>query len=64
MGKKNKRDSESEDEVMDDKSPDAETGTATEDEPVEEEFVVEKVLNHRMNHGKREYFLAWKGYGP
>jgi chromobox protein 1 len=29
----------------------------------EEEFVVEKILEKRLVHGKTEYLLKWKGYG-
>jgi len=31
--------------------------------PEEEEFVVEKILEKRIVHGKTEYLLKWKGYG-
>ena len=28
----------------------------------EEEYVVEKVVDVRMNKGRKEYLLKWKGY--
>ena len=27
-----------------------------------EEFVVERIVSHRLRHGRKEYLLAWKGY--
>ncbi len=27
-----------------------------------EEFVVERIVSHRFRNGRKEYFLAWKGY--
>ena len=27
-----------------------------------EEFVVERIVNHRFRNGRKEYLLAWKGY--
>ena len=27
-----------------------------------EEFIVERIVNHRFRNGKKEYLLAWKGY--
>lgn len=35
----------------------------TEEEEIEEgEYIVEKILNHRINNGKRQYLLKWKNY--
>jgi len=31
--------------------------------PEEEEFVVERIIEKRIVHGKTEYLLKWKGYG-
>lgn len=37
--------------------------TETEEEGIEEgEYIVEKILNHRINNGKRQYLLKWKNY--
>ena len=27
-----------------------------------EEFIVERIVNHRIRNGRKEYLLAWKGY--
>jgi hypothetical protein len=27
-----------------------------------EEFVVERIVSHRIRNGRKEYLLAWKGY--
>ena len=27
-----------------------------------EEFIVERIVTHRMRNGRKEYLLAWKGY--
>ena len=27
-----------------------------------EEFIVERIVSHRMRNGRKEYLLAWKGY--
>jgi hypothetical protein len=33
-------------------------------EPVDEEFTVEEILDKRVREGITEYYLSWKGYGP
>ncbi|CAG0918693.1 unnamed protein product [Notodromas monacha] len=38
-------------------------GAVHEEAPVEEDYVVERILNRRMKNGKVEYLLKWKGYG-
>jgi hypothetical protein len=30
----------------------------------EEEYVVQEILKMRMERGKREFFIRWKGYDP
>jgi len=35
---------------------------AAAEEEEEEEYVVEKVVNKRIKHGKTEYLLKWKNY--
>lgn len=35
---------------------------ANNEEEEEEEYVVEKVVNKRIKHGKVEYLLKWKNY--
>jgi len=30
----------------------------------EEEFVVDQLLDKRIQNGKTEYYLSWKGFGP
>ena len=37
-------------------------GSGAEAEEVEDEFVVEKILEKRIVHGKTEYLLKWKGF--
>jgi len=37
-------------------------GKSDTEEPVEEEYVVEKILKKRINKGKVEYYLKWVGY--
>jgi len=27
-----------------------------------EEFIVDRIVNHRFRNGRKEYLLAWKGY--
>ena len=27
-----------------------------------EEFIVERIVNHRFRNGRKEYLLAWKGF--
>lgn len=48
------------------KVPDAETteseGEERDDEPEEEEYSVEKILDKRTSGGKIEYYLKWKNY--
>ena len=36
--------------------------TAGSGEEEEEEYVVERVVNKRVKHGKTEYLLKWKNY--
>lgn len=44
-------------EIVKEKGPGGE-----DDEEEEEEFTVEKIVDMRFRHGKREYLLRWKGY--
>jgi hypothetical protein len=27
-----------------------------------EEFIVDRIVNHRFRNGRKEYLLAWRGY--
>jgi len=38
------------------------TRSGAEAEEVEDEFVVEKILEKRIVHGRTEYLLKWKGF--
>jgi len=52
--------------VSSDDEPDSVVNSSeagTKDEPEEEEYVVEKILDKRKSNGRIEYLLKWKGYG-
>ena len=39
------------------------TSSMSDKQPDEgEEFVVERIVNHRFRNGRKEYLLQWKGY--
>jgi hypothetical protein len=42
--------------------PEEPVNLESDEEEYEEEYEVEDVLNLRLNRGKREYLIKWKGY--